>query len=284
MVIVVQIFLLMILTGLAIMLVDGNRFHTVSYEVESVKLQKSHCFVVIADLHNKTYGKNHEKLLKRIEKEEPEGILIAGDVLTAKPGYPLEPAIELIRQLTERYPVYYGMGNHETRLFLYPEVYGDMGKQYENQLSSFGVSLLKNKTIQLEDNMLITGLDMERRFYQRFRKTPMEEEYLENTLGKKEKEKFQILLAHNPDYFPEYSLWGADLVLSGHVHGGMVRIPFLGGIVSPAFRFFPRYDGGKFKENNSYMILSRGLGMHTIPMRIFNPGELVVIHLRPTGE
>ena len=171
MVIVIQLFFLMTVTVFLIMLIDGNRFHTVSYELESGKLEKSHCFVVIADLHNKIYGKNHEKLLKKIEKEGPEGILIAGDILTAKPGYPLEPAIELIRQLSERYPVYYGMGNHETRLFLYPEVYGDMGRQYEKQLSGFGVSLMKNKTIQLEDNLAVTGLDMERRFYKRFRKT-----------------------------------------------------------------------------------------------------------------
>ena len=156
-----------------------------------------------------------------------------------------------------------------------------MGEDYCQRLEKLGVRMMKNETMEFTDNILITGLDMDKRFYKRFHKNPMEETYLTNTLGEKKRNKFQILLAHNPDYFEEYSKWGADLVLSGHIHGGMVRIPFLGGVVSPAFRLFPPYDGGKFFLNDSCMILSRGLGLHTIPIRIFNPGELVVVELKP---
>ena len=82
-------------------------------------------------------------------------------------------------------------------------------------------------------------------------------------------------------YFPAYAEWGADLVLSGHVHGGIMRLPLLGGVISPTLRLFPRYDGGLFQEGGSTMILGRGLGSHTIPIRIFNPGELVVVELEP---
>ena len=91
-------------------------------------------------------------------------------------------------------------------------------------------------------------------------------------------------MAHNPDYFEEYAAWGADLVLSGHVHGGMMRLPILGGVVSPAFKLFPKYDGGLFQQGKSTMILSRGLGMHTIPIRIFNPGELILLKICPKSE
>ena len=112
----------------------------------------------------------------------------------------------------------------------------------------------------------------------------MEAKYLTDTLGRTKTEKYEILLAHNPDYFPEYAGWGADLVLSGHVHGGMMRLPLIGGVVSPAFKFFPKYDGGMFRIGKSVMILSRGLGMHTIPVRIFNPGELVYLKLCPAKE
>ena len=108
----------------------------------------------------------------------------------------------------------------------------------------------------------------------------MKKEYLDELLPEQRTDCFQILLAHNPDYFPEYAAWGADLVLSGHLHGGVARLPLLGGVVSPRLHFFPRYDGGKFTHGNSVMIVSRGLGMHTIPFRFNNPGELVEITIR----
>lgn len=95
------------------------------------------------------------------------------------------------------------------------------------------------------------------------------------------KHKCNILIAHNPDYFEEYAKWGADLVLSGHVHGGIMRIPFLGGVLAPSYRIFPKYDGGVFKEGKSVMLLGRGLGSHTIQLRFFNPAELYEVTLNP---
>lgn len=279
---IITMIALLLFFFIIIMVLDGNRFRVVSYEISHEKIKKPYTFVVLSDLHNKVYGKNHEKLIRAIEKEQPAGVLIAGDLLTAKPGYPLHLALDLLEQLAPKYPIYYGMGNHEARLFLYPEVYGTMGADYEEKLKGLGISLLRNESRSLGEDLVITGLDMKREYYKRFKKTTMTTEYLKKTLGEKNKDKFQILLAHHPDYFQEYSSWGADLVLSGHVHGGMVRLPFLGGVISPALRLFPKYDGGSFEEKESRMILSRGLGMHTIPVRLFNPGELVVLKLSPT--
>ena len=279
---IITVIALLLFFFIMIMVLDGNRFRVVSYEISHEKIKKPYTFVVLSDLHNKVYGKNHEKLIRAIEKEQPAGVLIAGDLLTAKPGYPLHLALDLLEQLAPKYPIYYGMGNHEARLFLYPEVYGTMGADYEEKLTGLGISLLRNESRSLGEDLVITGLDMKREYYKRFKKTTMTTEYLKKTLGEKNKDKFQILLAHHPDYFQEYSSWGADLVLSGHVHGGMVRFPFLGGVISPALRLFPKYDGGCFEEKESRMILSRGLGMHTIPVRLFNPGELVVLKLSPT--
>lgn len=266
---------------LTVMIIDGNRFHVVKYQLYSNKIKKEHHYVILSDLHNKSYGEKNEKLLKSIDKLAPEAILIAGDILTSKPGKSYEVALDLIKNLALKYPIYYGMGNHETRLFLYPEVYGDMGKNYEHDLNEIQVEFLRNESRECKDNIRITGLDMKRDYYKRFKKNPMDKEYLNNTLGAVNPEKYEILLAHNPDYFEEYADWGADLVLSGHVHGGMMRLPILGGVVSPAFKLFPKYDGGLFKQGRSTMILSRGLGMHTIPIRIFNPGELISLKLSP---
>ena len=278
------VILVFILFFVIVMVIDGNRFKTVKYQLFSDKIKKEHRYVVLSDLHNKVYGKNNETLIKKIHSLQPEGILISGDILTAKPGKSYSVALSLLKELACKYPIYYGMGNHETRLFLYPDVYGNMGWEYEAALGENGVRLLKNEVIECDDSIRILGLDMERMYYKRFVKTPMEETYLKDTLGSASKESLDILLAHNPDYFEEYAQWGADLVLSGHVHGGMMRLPFLGGVVSPAFKIFPKYDGGIFHIGSSTMILSRGLGMHTIPIRIFNPGELILLKISPKNE
>lgn len=269
---------------LTVMVIDGNRFHVVEYRLNTDKIEKEHHFVVLSDLHNKSYGEKNRKLLERIDKLAPEAILIAGDMLTSKPGKSYEVAMDLLKELAKKYPIYYGMGNHETRLFLYPEVYGDMGKNYEKDLNDVSIQLMRNESREESDNFRIIGLDMKRDYYKRFKKYPMDSGYLRETLGEAQKDKYEILLAHNPDYFEEYAAWGADLVLSGHVHGGMMRLPILGGVVSPAFKFFPKYDGGLFKQGKSTMILSRGLGMHTIPIRIFNPGELILLKISPKDE
>ena len=81
---------------------------------------------------------------------------------------------------------------------------------------------------------------------------------------------------------PCISDWGADIVLSGHIHGGMVVLPYIGGVIAPSYRLFPHYDFGKYEKDKSTMYLSRGLGSHTIPLRIFNPPEIMNITLRRT--
>ena len=109
----------------------------------------------------------------------------------------------------------------------------------------------------------------------------MDDSYMEEILGSNDGSHYEILLAHNPDYFKQYAFYGADLTLAGHVHGGIVRMPFMGGIASPAVRFFPKYNGGLYRQGKANMIVSCGLGTHTLPMRIFNPAELAVIRIKP---
>lgn len=267
------------------MLYDGTRFVIRRYVIRSPKITAGYRAVVLADLHNKRFGKNNQLLLHAIEEQNPDAIWIAGDILTARPGKSLEPATELLRSLAGKYPIYYANGNHEHRIKLYPETYGDMAKEYGEALEELKIQPLVNTNMELPElNMVVYGAEIDREYYRRFVVPHMEEAYLAEILGKPDEAKFNVLLAHNPDYFPVYAEWGADLVLSGHVHGGMVRIPGWKGVVSPNVRFFPKYDGGKFEEGKSTMILSRGLGMHTIPVRLFNPGELIVIEIEKEQE
>lgn len=262
-----------------IMLYDSNRFVITKHRIEDEKIGR-HCrAVVLADLHNKCYGRNNGILIETIREQKPDCIIIAGDIPTAKPGKSLDTALHLINELAKDYKIFYANGNHEHRMKLYPDVYGDMAEMYEQGLREAGVDRLVNRSEELEDeNIVIYGSEIDRFFYKRFKVQPMSDDYMESILGLPDAGKYNILIAHNPDYFPHYAKWGADLVLSGHVHGGMARIPLINkGMVSPNVRLFPRYDGGVYREDNSVMILSRGLGMHTIPVRLFNPGELIII-------
>jgi hypothetical protein len=261
---------------------DSNRFVTIAYEIKSDKITKPCRLVLLADLHNKSFGEGNERLLAAIDKAAPDGILVAGDMLTAMRGADYSRALSLMEKLSARYRVYYGMGNHEYRLGLYPDDYPGMYEGYMSGLKRAGIEPLINETAYLpECNIAICGAQIDRAYFRHFRRTPMETSYLSKLLGTPDGEIFQLLIAHNPVYFDAYAKWGADLVVSGHVHGGIMRLPALGGVLSPALTLFPKYDGGMFKEDNSTMILSRGLSSHTPPVRIFNPGELIVIDLKP---
>lgn len=265
---------------LTVMAVDCNRFVIRKYRCSAGKLKKDVKIILLSDLHNKSFGKGNRKLIEAIDKIAPDMIMIAGDMYTSAAGGDIRTAWELVCTLAARYPIYYGNGNHEHKTRLFPEQFGTMYQDFSDKISEAGVNHLVNEKVYLPAlNMDIYGLELEREYYKKFKTVPMEEAYLERLLGKTEENRFSLLIAHNPDYFKTYASWGADLVVSGHVHGGLMRLPVLGGVLSPALRLFPEYDGGEFKERNSTMILSRGLGTHTLPIRIFNPGELVVIEL-----
>lgn len=274
--------IIIVVICLVVSAIDCNRLVTVEYQIVSDKLTRPCRMVLLSDLHNKSFGTENKKLLEKIDSISPDGILVAGDMLTATKGKNFTPALSLMKKLAARYKIYYGMGNHEYRLRLYPEQYEGMYDSYMKGLAEAGIVPLINENTYLpEYNLSICGAEIDRCYYKRFHKQPMNEAYLPKILGQPRKDACQLLIAHNPAYFEEYAAWGADVVVSGHVHGGIMRLPVLGGVLSPNLTLFPKYDGGSFTKVCSTMILSRGLGTHTIPLRIFNPGELIVIDLKP---
>lgn len=280
--IILGIVIALILFFLIVNICDMNRFVVRKYTFSSDKVKKEITFAFLSDLHDKKYGKNNSKLLDAIDKVKPDALLVGGDMIVASPEETNTNAKELMNTLAQKYTVYHGMGNHEYRSDLYREKYGEMYDEYSKPLMERGVIFLRNKAVLLaEHNIEIRGVEIDRKYYKRFTVRHMDDSYMEEILGKNEGTHYEIFLAHNPDYFNQYKDYGADLTLSGHVHGGLVRMPFLGGIASPAVRFFPKYDGGLFTKEKSNMVVSRGLGTHTLPVRIFNPAELVVIHLKP---
>ncbi len=276
------LFVCIVIALLWVMIWDSNRFVIRKYEFSSRKLKKKCKIIFLSDLHNKEYGLKNEKLLQAMEELKPDLVLIGGDMISAKPGAPFQKGAQFIIKCAERFPVYYALGNHEYRTRIYPKVYDTMYRDYMESLEGKNITFLDNESCLLDEfGIRLTGLTIDKAYYKRFAKRELETGYLQKTIGQADPGSFQILLAHNPEFFPDYADWSPELVLSGHVHGGVIRIPGIGGMVSPSLLPFPHYDGGLYEEKESRMIISRGLGMHTVPIRLFNPGELVVVELNP---
>lgn len=266
---------------LAVGIIDGNRFVTVQKEFVLSGLSKECRFVLLSDLHNKVYGTKNDKVIETIHRINPDFIVLAGDLVTSQVREDMTPGIELLRTLRQDYRIYYGLGNHESKMRQRPDQFGDKYDRLIRAVSGKNVSVLKNEAVFLpEYNLKITGLDLDLNYFAHFKIQKMKPGYLQETLPECEKEKCNILIAHNPDYFAEYAQWGADLVLSGHVHGGIMRLPLLGGVIAPSYKIFPEYDGGVFRTGSAAMLLGRGMGSHTIPLRFFNPAELYDVQLK----
>lgn len=248
--------------------------------VESSKIGKDCTILFLSDLHSHQFGKNNRRLLDAVDEINPDLVLVGGDMMISKGRADTTVALELIRQLVRRYPVYYGNGNHENRMCWEPTVYGNEYEIYVDSLKKAGVRVLDNRTEQFRGDMAITGIDLESRFYRKFHTDELRAEEIEEKVGKASQERFQILLCHSPLYFQGCRNWGADLTLSGHLHGGTIRLPFLGGVMTPQYQFFLPWCAGKFMENEKYMIVSRGLGTHSINIRLNNKPQLVVVDLK----
>ena len=279
--------LLLILLCVLVIYHDTHNFVIRNYEIKSDKVNGSFKFVFLSDLHGYVFGNNNERLIKAIDETGPDAIICGGDMFTAhaKDGViKYEAGFDLIKNLSGKYKVYYGNGNHEYKVKSFTKEYGNFYDRYKNRLSKEGVIFLENESVDLNDkNIRITGLDLKLDYFRKVVKKKMEPDLigkLVGDLGEKERDKFQLLIAHNPQYFENYAMWGADLTVSGHVHGGIIRLPFLGGVISPSIALFPKYDGGLYKKGDKTMILGRGLGTHTIHVRFLNPGEVCVITVR----
>ena len=260
-------------------------FKVTHYDIKSEKLNKlnhERKIVFLSDLHNNRYGKNNEKLLDAVKEQNPDLILIGGDMLVGKANIPSKVAEDFVSKLTEICPVYYANGNHEQRMKVYPETFGTTFQEYKDRLIKSGVTFVENENVDFNWDgcqVKIHGLEIPVEFYKKFCKQTLLVDVVREQIGETEPNCHNILLAHNPTYTKTYLEWGADLILSGHFHGGVVRIPKLGGIITPQWHMFPKYSGELTKENEKYVVVSKGLGAHTLKIRFLNPAEIVVLHI-----
>ncbi len=240
----------------------------------------------LSDLHNTEYGEDNQKLFDIIKQQKADMILITGDIIIGKPENDVYKAVDFMNSLCELAPVYFSMGNHELRVSLYEDVYGSMWQQFMDRVSDKVYLLFDEKVLinKGKSTICIYGLSLTPDLYKRIIRTPMPKEYLQSLFGKCDKSQYHIFMAHNPDYFKEYAKWGANITFSGHVHGGMVRIPFIGGAISPMVHIFPKYDKGIFIEQDKYMVLSGGLGNHTLKFRVNNLPEVILVTIHTKGK
>lgn len=270
------------------MIREVHTFGVTHYQIETKKISDESGILrvaVLSDLHNCIYGEKNEKLLDAIKKERPDLILVAGDMLVGKRGASFAVAEAFMREAVRIAPVFYGNGNHEQRMKEEPEYYGDAYERYKHILLDLGVTLLENSSDWFEwkgEKIRVTGFEIFPSYYKKFSRGKMPLSEMAERIGEPDRLSFQILLAHNPTYGETYEKWGADLTVSGHLHGGIVRCPFLGGVITPQAKLFPKYYGGNYRIGEMALIVSRGLGTHTLPIRLFNTPELVIVEIKGT--
>ena len=226
----------------------------------------------ISDLHNTQIGDNNEKLLETIRKAEPDIIAITGDLIDSR-NTKIEIALHFAEEAMKIAPCYYVTGNHEARI---PE-YDDL----KSGLTGLGIVVLEDERLEIQrlgEKIAVIGVN----------DPSFETNYLFGDAAAvlrlklqeyKNEDTYTVLLSHRPELLETYAQCGVDLVLSGHAHGGQVRIPFVGGLVAPNQGLFPKYDAGMFMKENTTMIVSRGIGNSIIPIRVNNRPEVILIEL-----
>lgn len=229
------------------------------------------CVIVqLSDLHGAYFGEDNQELLSRVREAGPDYIFLTGDLLDQYRKTPHSYAAALGGALADIAPTYFITGNHEWAL---PGV-----RELKRELEEAGVAVLSNEYVLLErsgDRVLLAGIDDPNGFADQ--KTPEE---LAQEVREAWGDGFWLLLAHRNNYFEkQYSLLGADLVISGHGHGGLIRLPFTDGLVSAERRLFPSYTAGFYTANGSDVFVSRGLGNSGLTLRLFNRPEVVVLTL-----
>lgn len=256
-----------------------TKYRICSQKLNGIKREKK--IIFLSDLHNRMYGEENERLLESIRNQHPDLILIGGDMLVRKDGNSYDKMVHFLAKLPGICPVYCANGNHEQKLKELPDKYEQSYEEYKKALTASGIHMLENasETVKLDEvPVKLSGLEIPLRAYARFGKKELSLKEITDRIGE-HGDDYQILLAHHPGYMKEYLAYGADLILGGHYHGCVVQLPGIGGVISTNFTLFPKYSGGIYQEGEQTAVVSRGLGTHSVPLRLWNWPELIVLEL-----
>lgn len=222
----------------------------------------------LSDLHGRSFGKNNARLLRALQKARPDMICICGDLFDEKTDLTmLEP---LLTGLTDIAPVYYVTGNHEWQ--------EKNLRKILQKMRAWGVTVLENEGRVLSRGgaeMVVAGVHDPCGPYDM--KTPAA---LVRELRSAQGNDFILMLSHRNDELAMWSQLGVQLVLSGHCHGGVVRLPFVGGVFGTRRELFPEYDAGVYRQDGTTLFVSRGLGYTNVHFRLFNRPHVPIMILR----
>lgn len=256
-----------------------TKYRICSQKLNGIKREKK--IIFLSDLHNRMYGEENERLLESIRNQHPDLILIGGDMLVRKDGNSYDKTVHFLAKLPGICPVYCANGNHEQKLKELPDKYEQSYEEYKKALTASGIHMLENasETVKLDEvPVKLSGLEIPLGAFARFGKKELSLKEITDRIGE-HGDDYQILLAHHPGYMKEYLAYGADLILGGHYHGCVVQLPWIGGVISTNFTLFPKYSGGIYQEGEQTAVVSRGLGTHSVPLRLWNWPELIVLEL-----
>ncbi len=228
----------------------------------------------VSDLHNAEMGEDNEKLLSMLKDAEPDIIAITGDMIDSR-NTDIQIALSFAEKAVKIAPCYYVTGNHESRVSEYDSL--------KNELIELGVVVLEDERSEIEmSGEVISLIGVNDPSFQTDYLFGDAATVIESKLQELicEEDAYTVLLSHRPELFDVYADSNIDLVLSGHAHGGQFRLPFVGGLIAPNQGLFPKYDAGLHTEDNTNMIVSRGIGNSIIPFRFNNRPEVIVIELR----
>lgn len=253
-----------------------NALNVRYFSVESEKINGHIRIALITDLHSCKYGKNEQQLLDRIDEQNPDVIMMCGDIFDHR--LPDENTEAFLAGVSKKYPCCYVTGNHE---------YRSEQEAFERKmavLEKYGVTRLSGEGIAAEFNGVkinICGVDDPSCLEYPFENTLTVEQQLEKIKDIRENGYYTVMLSHRPELISIFADYNCDLVLSGHAHGGQWHFPgILDGVVATGQGFFPKYVGGEYNERNTKMIVSRGLAKETtLVPRFYNRPEIVIIDL-----
>lgn len=261
-----------------------KKFRVTPYQVVSGKVREEIRLAVIADLHSFSYGKDNKRLIRALQMQRPDLILIPGDLIVTSRVDKYAASASFAQEIVKIAPVIYSNGNHESRAELPDYKEYPAYRAYRRRLEEAGVLFLNNASLALNirnTKLRVSGLEVPLPCYEKKKKMRLEKRFLHSQLGDAATDRLQLLLAHNPEFADQYAEWGADITVCGHNHGGLVNIPGIGSIISSQLIWFPEFDAGEFAFGKRRVYISRGLGTHTFHIRIFNRAELLAITVKP---
>lgn len=263
---------LAILVVLTLIALD-ERLTLRTYTVASPKLTAEVRLALVTDFHS---SDNADDVVAMVASCAPDAVLLVGDMFDDDiANRPTERTLSLMRQLSAQYPCYYVSGNHEAWT-------GEMDALYQ-QTADAGVTVLRMSSGVLTvrgQRIALCGIPDP--YEMVFSGAPDTEEQLRQALEDVDSADFTVLLAHRPELLAKYAQFPLDLVVSGHAHGGQVRIPgVLNGLYAPNQGWFPKLAGGAYTQDGTTLIVSRGLAVRTRLPRIFNRPEVVLVRCVP---